>query len=132
MNVNIFSQMTHARTRPYSLQHRKDEGKRKRYILVLMIVMLCVYIGALQKSGIVVCQKQFQAFVVGKLGRNYKKNSITVWAQSMRGLPTTLFRPVFVNRGQRSVPGSKTTNRSGSVSGRRRMCPIQRSWERRI
>ena len=38
-----------------------------------MIVMLCVYIGALQKSGIVVCQKQFQAFVVGKLGRNYKK-----------------------------------------------------------
>ena len=63
----------HARTRPYSLQHRKDEGKRKRYILVLMIVMLCVYIGALQKSGIVVCQKQFQAFVVGKLGRNYKK-----------------------------------------------------------
>ena len=38
-----------------------------------MIVMRCVYIGALQKSGIVVCQKQFQAFVVGKLGRNYKK-----------------------------------------------------------
>ena len=44
---------THARTRPYSLQHRKDEGKRKRYRLVLMIAMLCVYIGALQKSGIV-------------------------------------------------------------------------------
>ena len=44
-----------------------------------MIVMLCVYIGALQKSGIVVCQKQFQAFVVGKLGRNYKK------IQSMSG-----------------------------------------------
>ena len=61
-----------ARTRPYSLQHRKDEGKRKRYWLVLMIVMLCVYIGALQKSDIVVCQKQFRAFVVGKLGRNYK------------------------------------------------------------
>ena len=75
MNIGTSSlhQSTHARTRPYSLQHRKDEWKRKRYWLVLMIVMLCVYIGALQKSGIVVCQKQFQAFVVGKLGRNYKK-----------------------------------------------------------
>ena len=37
-----------------------------------MIVMLCVYIGALQKSGIVFCQKQFQAFVVGKLGQGCK------------------------------------------------------------
>ena len=39
-----------------------------------MNLVLCVYIGALLLSGKVVCQIQFQAFVVGKLGRNYKKS----------------------------------------------------------
>ena len=31
----------------------------------------------------------------------------------MRGLPTTLFLPVFVNRGHSSVSGSKTTTVGG-------------------
>ena len=61
-----------------------------------------------------------------------QKISINVWAQSMRGLPTTLFLPVFVNRGHSSVSGSKTTRRSGSFCGRRRTWPNQRSWDRRI
>jgi hypothetical protein len=57
---------------------------------------------------------------------------MSVWAQSMRGRPTILFRPVLVKRGKSSVPGSKTTRRRGSVSGRRKMCPNQRSCERKI
>ena len=63
---------------------------------------------------------------------NYKKHFIEVWAQSIRGLPTALFRPVPVKRRRRAVFGSKTTRRSGSVGSRRRICPSQRSWERKI
>ena len=61
-----------------------------------------------------------------------QKSSIRDCAQSMRGRPTTLFRPELVNRGRRGVPGSKTTKRSGSVGSRRRICPSHRSWERKI
>ena len=59
--------------------------------------------------------------------------SIEVWAQSIRGLPTTFFRSVPLKRGRRAVFGSKTITcrRSGSVGSRRRICPSQRSWERK-